>query len=63
MNDLLMLFAFSLYIASNLVVITGWFIMRLSPDGEARQTYSFTVKLYTFLTVLMIMCILFKVIL
>jgi hypothetical protein len=63
MNDLLMLFAFSLYIASNLVVITGWFIMRLSPDGETRQTYSFTVKLYTFLTVLMIMCILFKVIL
>jgi hypothetical protein len=63
MNELLMLFALSLYITSNLVVIVGWFIMRLSPDGEAKQIYSFTVKLYTFLTVLIIMCILFKVIL
>jgi hypothetical protein len=62
MNELLMLFALSLYITSNLVVIVGWFIMRLSPDSEAKQIYSFIIKLYAFLTVLMIICILFKVI-
>ena len=54
MNDLLMLFAFSLYIATNLVVLVGWFIIQLSQDNESMQIYSFIIKLDAFLTVLMI---------
>lgn len=54
MNDLLMLFVFSLYIACNLMVLVGWFIIQLSQDNESMQIYSFILKLDAFLTVLMI---------
>lgn len=61
MNDLLMLFAFSLYIACNLMVIVGWFIIQLNQGNESMQIYSFILKLDAFLTILII-GILFKVI-
>lgn len=54
MNELLMFFAFSLYLACNLVVLVGWFIMKLSKDDETAQIYSSLAKLDVSLTALIV---------